>query len=183
MSQILANIFPAEDAIPEAFRLAQPINQREYLVGGELKTWAGSLNPVLSCGSIMKTPQAELLGFPNPLLGIVGFSVVVTTGVAVLGGATLPRWYWLGLQAGSGLGVVFVHWLIYQSLYVIGALCPYCLVVWAVTIAVFWYTTLRNLGNGSRTAIGYHSVVLVLWYSAIGAAVLQRFWDYWKTVL
>ncbi|WP_181774369.1 vitamin K epoxide reductase family protein [Amycolatopsis pittospori] len=142
-----------------------------------------SLNPVLSCGSIMKTPQAELLGFPNPLLGIVGFSVVVTTGVAVLGGATLPRWYWLGLQAGSGLGVVFVHWLIYQSLYVIGALCPYCLVVWAVTIAVFWYTTLRNLGNGSRTAIGYHSVVLVLWYSAIGAAVLQRFWDYWKTVL
>lgn len=48
MSHILANIFPAEDAIPEAFRLAQPIDQREYLIDGELKTWTGSLNPVLS---------------------------------------------------------------------------------------------------------------------------------------
>src|SRR5688500_4477253 len=48
MSQILANVFPAEDAIPEAFRLSQPIDQREYLVGGELRTWTGNLNPVLS---------------------------------------------------------------------------------------------------------------------------------------
>ena len=29
---------------------------------------------------------------------------------------------------------VFMHWLIFQSLYRIGALCPYCMVVWAVTI-------------------------------------------------
>ena len=47
---------------------------------------------------------------------------------------TLPRWYWAGLAAGTLLGTVFVHWLIFQSLYRIGALCPYCMVVWAVTI-------------------------------------------------
>ncbi|MFC9252100.1 vitamin K epoxide reductase family protein [Amycolatopsis thailandensis] len=141
-----------------------------------------SVNPVLSCGSIMKTPQAELFGFPNPLLGIAGFTVVLTTGVVALSGARLPRWYWLGLQAGSALGVVFVHWLMLQSLYVIGALCPYCMVVWAVTIAVFWYTTLHNLHKG-RTVLRYHSVVLVLWYAAIAAAVLQAFWSYWKTLV
>ncbi|MEV7552243.1 vitamin K epoxide reductase family protein [Amycolatopsis sp. NPDC089917] len=141
-----------------------------------------SINPVLSCGSIMKTPQAELFGFPNPLLGIVGFTVVLTTGVAVLSGARLPRWYWLGLQTGSALGVLFVHWLMLQSLYVIGALCPYCMVVWAVTIAVFWYTTLRNLHSG-RTVLRYHSVVLVVWYAVIAAAVLQAFWSYWKTLV
>ncbi len=39
-----------------------------------------------------------------------------------------------GLAAGTLLGTVFVHWLIFQSLYRIGALCPYCMVVWAVTI-------------------------------------------------
>ena len=31
---------------------------------------------------------------------------------------------------------MFVHWLIFQSLYRIGALCPYCMVVWAVTISL-----------------------------------------------
>ncbi|MFD5246259.1 vitamin K epoxide reductase family protein [Amycolatopsis sp. NPDC058340] len=144
-----------------------------------------SVNPVLSCGSIMKTPQADLFGFPNPLLGIAGFGVVVTTGVVLLGGARLPRWYWLGLQIGSALGVVFVHWLMVQSLYVIGALCPYCMVVWAVTIAVFWYTTLHNLHKGPevKAALRYHSVVLVLWYAAITVAVLQAFWSYWTTLV
>jgi len=48
MSQILANVFPAENSIPEQFKIAQPIEQREYLIDGELKTWTGSLNPVLS---------------------------------------------------------------------------------------------------------------------------------------
>ena len=46
----------------------------------------------------------------------------------------LPQWYWAGLTVGTVLGAVFVHWLIFQSLYRIGALCPYCMLVWSVTI-------------------------------------------------
>jgi glyceraldehyde-3-phosphate dehydrogenase (NADP+) len=48
MSQILANVFPQENAIPDQFKIAQPIEQREYLINGELKMWTGNLNPVLS---------------------------------------------------------------------------------------------------------------------------------------
>jgi glyceraldehyde-3-phosphate dehydrogenase (NADP+) len=48
MSQVLDNIFPAESAIPEALRVIHPIDQREYLVNGELRIWNGNLNPVLS---------------------------------------------------------------------------------------------------------------------------------------
>src|SRR5262245_3394765 len=97
-----------------------------------------SINPILSCGSVMTKPQAEAFGFPNPLLGVVGFAIVVTVGMALLGGARLPRWFWLGLQAGVVFGAVFVHWLIYQSLYVIGALWPYCMAGGAVTSPIFW---------------------------------------------
>ena len=113
-----------------------------------------SINPVLSCGSIMKTEQAEVFGFPNPLLGVAGFAVVVTIGVVLATDAALPRWCWLGLQAGVTFGVVFVHWLIFQSLYVIGALCPYCMAVWAVMIPIFWYTTLHNLQQGHLSSPG-----------------------------
>src|ERR1700754_4405246 len=79
-----------------------------------------SISPLLSCGPVMASPQAEVFGFPNPLIGLVAFPVVATTGVVILAGANLPRWYWLGLQAGATSGVVFVHWLIFQSLYRIG---------------------------------------------------------------
>jgi glyceraldehyde-3-phosphate dehydrogenase (NADP+) len=48
MSQILANVFPEEDVIPDAYKISETIEQREYLINGEMKTWAGSLNPVLS---------------------------------------------------------------------------------------------------------------------------------------
>ncbi|WP_442816071.1 vitamin K epoxide reductase family protein [Streptosporangium sp. NBC_01810] len=49
-----------------------------------------SINPILSCGSVMITPQAEVFGFPNPLLGIAGFAIVTTTGAGLLAGA-VPR--------------------------------------------------------------------------------------------
>jgi glyceraldehyde-3-phosphate dehydrogenase (NADP+) len=48
MSDFLANIFRPEDSIPEHFKISQPIQQREYLINGELKIWDGNLNPVLS---------------------------------------------------------------------------------------------------------------------------------------
>ena len=84
---------------------------------------------MLSCGSVMTSPQASVFGFPNPVIGVVGFTVVLTTGVAILAGARLARWYWAGLQVGATAASVFVHWLVFQSLYRIGALCPDCLVV------------------------------------------------------
>ncbi|WP_413098611.1 vitamin K epoxide reductase family protein [Streptomyces sp. Inha503] len=40
-------------------------------------------------------------------------------GLAVLTGARLHRMPWLGLNAGALAGVVFVHWLIFQSLAVL----------------------------------------------------------------
>ncbi|RCW43171.1 putative membrane protein [Halopolyspora algeriensis] len=152
-----------------------------------------SLNPIVSCGSVMDSPQAALFGFPNPLIGIAAFPVVVTAGVALLSGFRPPRWFRLGMQVGTTLGVLFVHWLINASLYDIGALCPYCMVVWVVTIATFWYTTLHNLERESRPTGGarsavlglvrFHTLGLVLWYLVIVVLILQAFWSYWTTLL
>ncbi|ROR91809.1 vitamin K epoxide reductase family protein [Nocardioides aurantiacus] len=152
-----------------------------------------SLNPVLNCGSIMKTDQAELLGFPNPLIGLATFPVLAATGALLLARVRLPRWYWLGLQAGATLAVVFVGWLIFQSLYRIGALCPYCMVVWAIVIPVFWYLTLSNLATGRlgvagtgtpiRMLVTNHAVALTLITTVIAALVTHRFWDYWSSLI
>lgn len=48
MDNQLNAIFPSESNIPELYKISKPIDQREYLVNGELLTWLGPLNPVLS---------------------------------------------------------------------------------------------------------------------------------------
>ena len=59
-----------------------------------------SLNPVVSCGSVMESDQAEAFGFPNPMLGLVAYAIVICVGMSLLAGAAFPRWYWLTLDAG-----------------------------------------------------------------------------------
>jgi uncharacterized membrane protein len=147
-----------------------------------------SINPVLSCGSVMITPQASAFGFPNPLIGIVAFSVVVVTGVLALAKVTLPRWYWVGLAAGTALGVVFIHWLIFQSLYRIGALCPYCMGVWAVSIpllVVVGSIALQPLESNAvaRVLYTWRWSLVALWFTALVLMILVRFWDYWSTLI
>jgi uncharacterized membrane protein len=150
-----------------------------------------SINPVLSCGSVMVTPQAAAFGFPNPLIGIVAFSVVVVSGVLAIAKVPLPRWYWAGLAVGTTLGVVFIHWLIYQSLYTIGALCPYCMVVWAVTIPLLVVVASIALAPkagaaGNAVARSIHQwrwSLVALWFTALILLILVRFWDYWSTLV
>ncbi|MCH9732045.1 MAG: vitamin K epoxide reductase family protein [Actinomycetia bacterium] len=148
-----------------------------------------SINPVLSCGSVMITPQASLFGFPNPLIGVVAFTVVLVTGVLAVANVRLPRWYWAGLAVGTLLGTVFVHWLIFQTLYRIGALCPYCMVVWAVTIPLLVVAAsivLVPQESGSalvRTLYTWRWSVVTLWFVAVALLILERFWNYWSTLI
>ncbi|GAA2434348.1 vitamin K epoxide reductase family protein [Mycolicibacterium llatzerense] len=148
-----------------------------------------SINPVLSCGSVMLTKQASLFGFPNPLVGIAAFSVVIVTGVLAVAGVRLPRWYWAGLAGGTLLGAVFVHWLIYESLYEIGALCPYCMVVWVVTMALLIVVSsiaLQPLAGGSKVVYALYQwrwPLYAVWITAIALLILDRFWSYWSTLI
>lgn len=44
----LSSLFPEESNIPAAYQLPNRIDQREYLVDGQLRTWEGDLAPVVS---------------------------------------------------------------------------------------------------------------------------------------
>ncbi|POX36938.1 Vitamin K epoxide reductase [Streptomyces sp. Ru73] len=153
---------------------------------------ACSINPIISCGSVMKSAQATVFGFPNPMAGLVCFGVVVAIGMAVLARARFRAWYWVGLNIGTLLGTVFCMWLMSQTLYVINALCLWCTLTWIVTILMFWYTTVHNIKHhiikvpaGLRSAVlEFHWVVPVLWYGVIAVLILTKWWtQYWSTLL
>jgi uncharacterized membrane protein len=153
-----------------------------------------SINPIISCGSVMQSTQAHAFGFPNPFLGLISFPAIITFGALLIGGAKVKRWVWLVLQAGTLLAVLFVHWLFFESVFRIHALCPYCMGVWIVSIALFWYVLLYNLREKNIKTPAklkglvnfvqkHHLDVLIAWYLIIIIFILHHFWYYWKTLI
>ena len=161
----------------------------EAKVAGKTFTPGCSLNPVVSCGSVMESKQAAAFGFPNPMLGLVAYGIVICVGMSLLVGARFPRWYWLTFNAGTLFGVGFVTWLQFQSLYRINALCLWCSLAWVATIIMFWYVTSFNVRNDFLPAprpvksflTEFTWVIPVTHCGVIAMLILTRWWDFWTS--
>lgn len=149
-----------------------------------------NLDPVLSCGSVMLSDQSNAFGFPNPWIGIAAFSILITVGMAILAGAKFKRWFWIGMEIGMALGLIFALWLLQQSIYSINALCPYCLATDVAVITLIWYTTLhlidtkmivlpKSWKKPATFARRHHLDILVGTFVVIIAVILNHFWYYY----
>ena len=149
---------------------------------------ACNINAVISCGTVGVSWQASLFGFPNAFLGLIAEPVVITIAIASLGGVRFPRWFMLSAQIVYTLGLVFAYWLFFQAYFVIGALCPWCLLVTLSTTLVFTSLTHVNIRDGnlflpprlSRLARGFVSadldvLVVTVWLLGITAMVLTKY--------
>ena len=140
---------------------------------------------LMSCQSVMTSEQGSVFGFPNPFIGLIGFGILLAIGVAAASGVRFPRWYWVGTLLGLTFAVGFIHWLAYQSIFSIQVLCPWCMVVWAATIPMFWYGLLHvaaklTRARWVRVLQSWHLVPVVVWFLAVAAVNLVWFWDfYW----
>lgn len=174
-----------------AFAAATLAIEYMHMLRDEAYTPACDLNPFLTCGAFLGSPQSQAFGFPNVVIGMIAFPVVVTSGVLLLGGMRLPRWYWRGLLLGTLFGIGFVTWLQFQSMFVIRAICPWCALVWAVMIPIFVHTLARAsqngalpLGEGARSfLVQYRWALTALWWVVVVAVALIALADRWYSLL
>lgn len=141
------------------------------------------LSPWVSCGKVMQSWQAALFGFPNQFIGLIGFAVVVTIGMAILGGARFADWWWHATSIGLGLAMVFCLWLWTQAVYELNTLCLYCMVIWSVTIPAAILVFVRNVTRdlikvSSRTKMimttaAWPTIILI--YVIIAGSIFLRF--------
>ena len=151
-----------------------------------------SISPIVACSPVISSDQATAFGVPNPFLGLAGFGMVIAVGMMLFAGATdLKKWFWWCFQAGTLFGILFVSWLIYQSVYEIGKLCLYCMATWAITIPIFWTTTAYNLQQKNIAVPGALGTVLrnhsgkliVISYVIVLIIVSTHFSEYWYSLL
>lgn len=106
---------------------------------------ACNINVVLNCATVAKHPTAAFFGFPNSFIGMIAEAVVITVAIAGLAGVRFPRLFMFFAQIGYTLGFMFAALLFYISYAIIGALCPWCLVVTLSTLFVFFSMTRYNI--------------------------------------
>lgn len=144
------------------------------------------INSKISCTTVGSTWQANLLGFPNAFLGLITEPIVITVALAALGGVRFPRWFMNTAQVFYSIGFIFAYWLFYQAYFVIGALCPWCLLITVTTTLVFTSMTRVNLLDGnlgvrlqqwSRKPLAYGADVAgtVILLAIVAAMVIMKY--------
>ena len=108
-----------------------------------------NISETISCAKVGVSWQANLLGFPNAFLGLIAEPVVITIAVAGLGGVRFPRWFMNSAMAVYAVGLGFAYWLFFQAYFVIGAMCPWCLLITATTTTVFASLLRVNLSDNT----------------------------------
>lgn len=147
-----------------------------------------SLNLVINCATVMQTWQSSLLGFPNMVFGLMAYAVIVTIAVLGLAGVKLPRWFMLAAGVGALVGLIFAEWLLFESIYSIQVLCPWCLVVSVATVLIFASTVHYNLRqNNFRLSAarndrvqklldaGYNQMIVIGWFVLIAVLIYMQF--------
>ncbi len=104
-----------------------------------------SINVVINCATVNNHPTGHLFGFPNSFLGMMTEPVVITVAIAGLAGIRFRRGFMFAAQVGYTLGFLFALSLFYISYAIIGALCPWCLLVTLTTILVWFAITRYNI--------------------------------------
>ena len=97
------------------------------------------------CETVQLSEWSRFAGVDVALIGLVGYALLFAVALAALRPGLAEReWPAALLTALAGLGVLFTAYLTYLELFVIHAICRYC-VVSAVIITVVFALTLRDI--------------------------------------
>jgi uncharacterized membrane protein len=149
-----------------------------------------SVNLVVNCATVAAHPTATMFGFPNSFLGLMTEPIVITVAIAGLAGIKFPRRFMFTAQIFYTLGFAFAIYLLGVSMFVIGALCPWCLLVTLTTIMVWFAVTRYNLRHDNlylpkRTSRRIHAwldrdydkVAMVTLIVTIIASIILKYGD------
>jgi uncharacterized membrane protein len=111
--------------------------------GGAIKCGTGG------CDAVQASPWAVLLGLPVAFYGVVGYLAIFIVAMLALRPAALPDRRWNAALVGlASVGVLFTAFLTYLELFVIHAICRWC-VASAVIITAIWVVAVSALRRPS----------------------------------
>lgn len=114
-----------------------------------------NISPIVTCGPNLLSPGGNLLGFSNSIIGMVLFTGPIFAAVAALAApAGLRAWFWRTFALFVTGAFLLVHLFAYRSVFEYSSLCPWCMIIWLVTIPLFFtvagWTLREGVWGGGR---------------------------------
>ncbi len=147
-----------------------------------------NLSSVFSCSTVLNAWQSSVFGFPNSIMCLTLFTIFASIALAGASGGTLVRGLRLSIQGLSLFTLGFALWFLWQSTYIIGALCIFCLFCFAGLLAVNWAWLRINasdapIGGHGRAILskaiqnGYDTVGWLILGAIVALAMIVRFYS------
>ena len=115
-------------------------------IGGPLKCGTGG------CDTVQSSRWAVFLGLPVAFYGVIGYALIFIVALVAVRPVAVERRVWsVVLLALATIGVLFTAYLTYIELFVIHAICRWC-VGSAVIISLIWIVAFRSLGTRTDRA-------------------------------
>jgi uncharacterized membrane protein len=104
------------------------------------------------CETVQLSPWSRFAGLEVSLIGVLGYAGLLALSLASLQADASRQWPVRATVVAAGVGVAFTGYLTYLELFVIHAICRWCVVSGAIIVAIFLVTML-DLRRQSRTAV------------------------------
>ena len=119
-----------------------------YKIGkiGSLACGAGG------CETVQLSPWSRFAGLEVSLLGVLGYAVLLALSLASLQAGASQQWPIRAMAVAAGIGVAFTLYLTYLELFVIHAICRWCVASGVIIVAIF-VAALLDQRRQSRTRL------------------------------
>ena len=134
-----------------------------------------SVNGVIDCLPTMKSWQSEVFGFNNTILGFIYYTGIFVLGFIQFFNRELNKKLWNLALLPVTLALTFSLWLLYNSIFVIGSVCPYCLTSCFANITIFFTVVGKNITSKGWLRWRTWMLVLTILISAITGILIYRF--------
>ena len=89
------------------------------------------------CETVQHSPWSRFAGVEVSLIGLIGYAGLLVVSLAALQPGAHRRWPTALLLCLAGLGVAFTAYLTYLELFVIHAICRWCVGSAVIIVAIF----------------------------------------------
>ena len=90
----------------------------------------------VSCGGVLTAWQSSALGVPNASIGLAVFAFFTSAAVSGLLGSQLSRAFRYVLVGFALFMLGFTLWFLFQSTFVLNAVCVYCLAIGLAVVSI-----------------------------------------------